>query len=277
MAQKEDVSIIVRDGTKLSGYEILIDNPIAIICLVHGLGEHVGRYEHVADFFTQNGLSFYAFDQRGHGSSEGKRGHTPSHERMLDDLEEILMYARAEYNDIPIFLFGHSMGGNIVLNYILKKNIGELKGAIASTPWLKTKITPPKWQVAMANILVKIFPSLTQPNGLKIDWLTNKDDVNQAYAQDPAVHNKISIRLFLDFFHAGLWALKNAPLLKIPTFVYHGCDDPIALKEASEDFAQDSEKFSSFKLYPETKHEPHNDVKQKEVLDDVLTWVKKSL
>lgn len=273
MAEKEEFSIIVRDGTQLFGYEFLVDEPLATLAIVHGLGEHAGRYDHMADFLNENRISVYVYDQRGHGLSEGKRGHTSSHERMLDDLEEILMYVRSEYNDLPLFVFGHSMGGNVVLNYLLTKNTGELQGAVVSTPWLQTKIATPKWQESLAKFLVKVFPSLTQSNGLKTDWLTNDNVINDSYQEDDLVHDRISLKLYLDFVEAGLWAIENADLLKLNTFVYHGADDPISSQEASEKFVNNAEGKATFHLYPNTKHEPHNDLNQKEVFSDVLNWI----
>jgi len=273
MSEKEEFSIIVREGTQLIGFEWWVENPVGVICLVHGLGEHAGRYDHVAKFFNSRSFSVLVFDQRGHGLSEGKRGHTPSHDQMLDDIEEVLMYARAEYNDLPLYIFGHSMGGNLVLNYLLKKNIAELAGAVVSTPWLKTKIVAPPWQVNVAKLMVRLIPYLSQSNGLKAEWLTYDEKVNLTYKRDPLVHDKISIRLYLDFFDAGLWALKNTDLLKLPVFLYHGADDPIASQEATAQFSNDAGKWATFKLYTDTKHEPHNDLNQKNVLNDIMDWI----
>ena len=275
MAETEEFNIIVRDGTRLVGHEWVIDKPAGAVAMIHGLGEHSRRYDHVARFFNENGFSYYAIDQRGHGQSEGKRGHTPSHERMVDDVEEFLMYVRSEENNLPIFLYGHSMGGNLVSNYVLKKNVNELAGAIISTPWLKTHIVPPAWQRTMARVVSKIFPSFQQNNGLKVEWLTNDPEVNQKYADDPLVHDRISVRLYLDFVAEGDWALKSKKKVDVPMFVYHGAEDPIAKQDSSRSFA-DSHKVK-YILWEKTKHEPHNDLRKEEVLIAVLNWVNKQI
>ncbi len=275
MAEKEEFNLIVRDGTQLSGYEWVVENPKAAIAMIHGLGEHSGRYEHVAQFFNESKISFYCLDLRGHGLSEGKRGHTPSHERMLDDVEEFLMYVRSEENDLPLFLFGHSMGGNLVANYVLHKNTSELAGAILSTPWLRAKITPPSWQLTMAKVVSKIYPSLLQSNGLKIEWISNDEEVNQRYADDPLVHDRISVRLYLDFVANGQSAIDSEKEVKIPMLVYHGADDPVSSQEESEAFAQKHK--SEFVLWENTKHEPHNDLRKEEVLERVEVWVVNNL
>ncbi|MEO9965587.1 MAG: lysophospholipase [Reichenbachiella sp.] len=269
MEEIENFNLTAKDGTTLTGQEWLVENPKAVICLVHGLGEHIGRYRHVAEYFNINKISLFATDLRGHGKSEGKRGHTPSHEMLLDDVEELLMYARAEYNDTPIFLYGHSLGGNIVTNYILRKSVNEIKGAIISSPWLKLAVEPPAWQTKLAKVFSRILPSLTQSNQLEINDLTNDDEVNQAYKQDPLVHNKISTRLFTECYREGLWALENAHKNRIPVLMFHGSEDHITSSKASADFAMASEGSVSYKLWDGIKHEPHNDIDKEEVLKTI--------
>ncbi|MEP2025186.1 MAG: lysophospholipase [Reichenbachiella sp.] len=273
MEEVENFILTAKDGTSLYGREWLVKNPKAAICLVHGLGEHIGRYEHVAQFLNDNQISFFATDLRGHGQSEGKRGHTPSHDMLLDDVEELLMYARAEYNDTPLFLYGHSLGGNIVSNYVLKKNTNELTGAIISSPWLALAQEPPSWQVNMAKFVSKFLPSLTQSNQLDINNLTNDDEVNQAYKNDPLVHGKISTRLFTEAYREGLWTLENTHKNKIPLLIYHGTEDPITSPSASKAFAQNIGEAATYFQWEGIKHEPHNDVKKEELLEMILGWV----
>ncbi|WP_422361223.1 alpha/beta hydrolase [Reichenbachiella sp.] len=269
----ENFILTARDGKSLHGKEWLVDQPKAAICLVHGLGEHIGRYEHVAEFLNSHQISFFATDLRGHGQSEGKRGHTPSHDMLLDDVEELLMYARAEYNDTPLFLYGHSLGGNIVTNYVLKKNTNELAGAIISSPWLTLSFQPSIFQVKLAKFFSKILPSLTQKNGLNTDHLTHNKEVNQAYLEDPLNHDKISARLFLEAFEAGLWTLENTHKNKIPLLIFHGSEDKITSAHTSKIFAEKVGELATYQLWDEVRHEPHNDVKKDEVLEMVLGWI----
>lgn len=275
MEDVENFTLTAKDGTSLIGREWLVDHPTSAICMVHGLGEHIDRYEHVAEFFNAQQISFFAIDLRGHGKSEGKRGHTPSHEMLLDDVEELLMYARAEYNDLPLFLYGHSLGGNIVTNYLLRKNTNELTGAIISAPWLALAFEPSGFQIKLAKFFSRILPSLTQPNGLDVKHLTNDDQVNQAYKNDPAVHDKISTRLFTESFREGLWALENTHKLKIPVLMFHGTEDRITSPAASQAFANDAGDLVTYRQWERIKHEPHNDIDKEEVLGFVLEWVNK--
>ncbi|MGL1886597.1 MAG: lysophospholipase [Reichenbachiella sp.] len=277
MIEAEEFSIITRDGTQLFGLEYLVAQPKATICLVHGLGEHVGRYEHVAKFFNQEGYSFLAFNQRGHGNSEGKRGHTPSHERLMDDVEEFLMYTRSIYNDLPMFLYGHSLGGNIVANYLLLKNTNELKGAVISSPWLKLEIQPTNIELFLAKWMVKIWPSFIQNNKIDSDVLTHDDEVNKKYTEDPLVFGQISVRMFNECYSQGLWALENADRLKLPTLAFHGDSDSITSKQGTQQFAEQRPDLVTFHLLQGTKHEPHNDVQKDEVLKMVSSWVESRL
>ncbi|MEP3390388.1 MAG: lysophospholipase [Reichenbachiella sp.] len=273
MEEIDNFTLTAKDGTSLYGREWLAESPKAAICLVHGLGEHIGRYEHVAEFLNANQISMFATDLRGHGQSEGKRGHTPSHDMLLDDVEELLMYARATYNDTPLFLMGHSLGGNIVTNYVLKKNTNELAGAIISSPWLKLAFEPSSFQIKLARFISGFLPSLTQPNGLDVKHLTNDDAVNQAYKDDPLNHNKISTRLFTEAFREGLWTLENTHKNKISLLIYHGTEDSITSPESSKLFAERIGECATYHQWEGIKHEPHNDVKKDEVFEMILGWM----
>ena len=271
--EQEEFKLLVSDGLELAGRSWCCPEPKAVLCIVHGLGEHSGRYAHVAEFLNENGFSIFAFDLRGHGISPGKRGHTPSHEILLDDVEELLKYARAEYNDLPMFLLGHSFGGNIVSNYILKKNTGELKGAILSSSWLTLPKLPSKFEFAMARFLNPIFPSLTQSNKLSSSLLTSDPVINKSYDDDPLVFTLASIRLFLESYEAGLWAIEHTDRLKIPTLVWHGTEDKITSYAGSKAFAQNAGEKAEFVSWEGIKHEALNDVSKDKVMAKLLGWM----
>jgi len=97
------------------------DRTRAVVCLIHGLGEHSGRYVHVADSLSQAGYTLISFDLRGHGKSEGLRGHTPSYEALMQDISFLLEAANKKFPQLPFFLYGYSLGGNLVLNYVLRR------------------------------------------------------------------------------------------------------------------------------------------------------------
>ena len=136
MIKAEDFNFRSKDNLKLHGSRWTVENPLAIVCMVHGLGEHIGRYTPLANTFNHKQISFWGFDLRGHGTSEGKKGHTPSIHHMFDDVEQLLVIIRKTYPDSPIVIYGHSMGGNIALNFLLHRTSKEVDCGVITSPWL---------------------------------------------------------------------------------------------------------------------------------------------
>ena len=261
------------DATCLMGIDWGIENPKAVIALVHGHGEHKMRYKHVAQFFNQNGIALVAMDLRGHGKSEGKKGHTPSFEQWLDDVEHFLMEVRVRYTEMPLFLYGHSMGGNIVLNYLLRKEVNDIKGAIVTGSLLRIAFEPPKWKVLVGNMLANLWPTLTQPTGLDSSRISTDPNEVEKYDNDPLIHDKMSTKMFVEVFAAADWAIAHAQDLKTPTLLLHGNDDEITAAKGSEEFVNNSNKFASLKLWKGMYHEIHNEVEQQQVFDYELAWI----
>src|SRR5512137_2011524 len=126
--------------------------PKAVVCLVHGLGEHTGRYAHVAAALNDAGYALLGFDLRGHGKSGGPRGHTPTYDALMDDIGRLLAEAGQRYPGQQQFLYGHSLGGNLVLNYALRRKPG-LAGVIATSPALRPATPLPGWKQSLAGLL----------------------------------------------------------------------------------------------------------------------------
>ncbi len=271
----EELTIISNDGLELVGnwWPPKI-NPVGVVCLVHGLGEHQGRYQHVIDHLGQN-LAFFTYDQRGHGKSPGKRGHAKSFNHLLNDVESLLKIARREYNSLPIYLYGHSMGGNIVANYLLQKVTTELAGAILSSSFLKLAFEPPSWKLKLGQIMASLWPAFTQSNELDPSDLSTDPGVGKDYLADPLVHNKISAGLFFALLESGSWALNNVHLLKLPVLVMHGTSDPITSSGGSEKFAGKAGSLATLKLWEGMKHETHNEIEKEQVLNYLKEWLLK--
>lgn len=135
--------------------------PKGIVNLVHGLGEHTGRYAHIAEALTKIGYNLIGFDLRGHGLSEGKRGHTPDYDYIMDDVELFLEKSSEFFgSDQPHFLYGHSLGGTIVLNYALRRK-PALKGVISTDPALRLSFEPPKLKLIMGKVMADLMPSFS--------------------------------------------------------------------------------------------------------------------
>ncbi len=271
----QEFQFITRDGKTLHGKAWIPQEIRAVICLVHGLGEHSGRYTQLAEHLNLHGYALYGYDQRGHGKSEGTRGHARQ-EDLWDDVETIMKTARAEHLDLPLVLYGHSWGGNVVANFLLRRRVTEVKAAILSSPWLNLSFEPPAWKIRLGKMVAGIWPSLTQSNSLQAMDLSRDQAVVNDYQNDPLVHDRISAGLFIDTQKSGLFALAHSEKLRTPTLVMHGSDDRITSSEASQAFASGSD-LADFKLWPDYRHEPHNDLGREVVMDYLTEWLEQRL
>lgn len=247
----------------------------AVVVLVHGMGEHSTRYVHVAQKLAANNFSLVAFDHFGHGKTEGKRGHNPNFEAVLESVTKTIEKAKELFPDKPIFLYGHSMGGNVVANYALRKQ-HNLKGIVATSPFLKLAFTPPAIKLFVGKIFQKIAPSLTMGNELDANDISRDKNEVEKYLKDPLVHAKISPNYSIKFIETGQWAIENAKNLKTPMFLLHGTDDKITAYKGTEEFANNVEK-ATLKLYKNGYHELHNDFCKEEMLNDIVNWLNSQL
>lgn len=276
MDDLESNYILSSDGLKLYYIISNLESPKAVVCLLHGHGEHVGRYQHVMAHLAENDIACVAFDFRGHGKSEGRRGHMPSMDLILDDVEESLKFARLSFLDIPMFLFGHSFGGCVTLNYVLKKPLSELTGFVASSPWLALAFEPPSWKVKMGEIMASILPRFSLTSELNPEHLSKDKQVVVDYSSDPLVHNKISAKFFSEVVKAGDFVSQNASDTKILGLVYHGTADQIISFQATKDAAEKSKKIE-FHGLDGVFHEPHNDLEKDEVMKLITHWIRNSV
>jgi len=265
--------ILLTSGhNKLSGLYWQADKPVAITILVHGLGEHIARYDHVADKFIENNISVLGVDLIGHGKSAGKRGHVKSIDEFYGCIEAMFSHIHKEENNLPLILYGHSMGGNIALNYLLNKDENKFCCALITSPWLRLAHKPNVVQLFLAKTMNTILPSLLQPNGLKMKDISSVVAVQNDYANDPLNHDKISVRLFNEVYKKGLCALENAPALTIPILIAHGEKDGITSPQGSEDFATDCP-MATLKIWPGLRHETHNEHNNEVVIAYYIKWL----
>lgn len=264
------------DGTALFARMYYPENPVAVINLIHGHGEHSSRYKHWIEAFCSKNIAVHTFDLRGHGKSEGKRGHTPSYEHLLYDIDLLLQKSGEKFTGIKQILYGHSMGGNLVLNYAIRRK-QDFDALIATSPWLKLAFEPSKLQVFMAKTLLKIYPSFIQHSKLPAEYISrNKMEVSK-YKNDKLVHDLISLQLFISVHNSGLYALQNADKLHIPTLLLHGSGDKITSHTASNEFHENNPSTIDFKLFDELFHELHNADEKEEVMDYIWQWLKTNI
>lgn len=250
--------------------------PKGIIILVHGMGEHSGRYSHVSEFFTQHGFAVLRMDLRGHGISAGKRGHTPSYDHLMDDLRAICDKASELFPGIPMILYGHSMGGNLVLNFLIRRK-PKLAAAIVTAPYLRLAFEPPSWKVALGKISASILPKLTQPTGLETAAISRDPHVVTAYEKDPLVHDKITSAFFVNVHFAGPYAIEHAAQIEAPTLVMHGTSDRLTSHNGSLELHSNTKGNVELKIWEGLYHELHNEPEKEEVMAYELKWLEQHL
>lgn len=265
-----------RDGLQLHYYRRTLDQPRYQIIAVHGLGEHAGRYAWFADEIASDGGSLSVLDLRGHGLSEGARGHSPSYRQLLSDIE--FFSSKERQNSIPAFLLGHSLGGGLCLNYGLNQtpeteDQSTFDGFIACSPLLRLSFQPPAWKLFLARKLVKLWPGFSLDRGINPRLLTRDKEISAAYLEDPLNHEMVSASLTLGFLEAGERALDHANEMRYPALVLHGGDDQVTDMEASKEFANAAGDNVSFKAFPDCYHELINEIDRDEVANTIKAWI----
>lgn len=245
--------------------------PKALILLVHGHGEHSKRYQHWADRFVSNGYAFLTWDHIGHGHSDGQRGHIHHYEQLLLEIDLAVNKAREYFPNIPIILYGHSMGGNIVLNHAIRRCC-SVNGVIVTSPWLRlTKKVSPILDatVTILNYIAHFIPIKSSVIPSEISHL---DEEVAKYTNDPLIHNKITPRLYVSIRRAGEYVLKYAKRIKTPILLMHGEADQITSFDASKEI---SNKITgcTFVSWPNMYHELHNETVRGLVFETVIKWI----
>ncbi len=267
-----DFNIRLNNGLVLKGIiQSPGENTRAVIIMVHGIGEHIQRYANWAGLFSNEGIGFAGLDLPGHGRSDGRRGHIKNFDWLDEMIDILLKTCYQTFPGIPVYIYGHSLGGGVVLNYILRKS-PKVKGAIVTSPWLRLAFEPPKAKVIMASVTRLILPGLVQPAGLIVNQISHDGNVVEKYKSDPLVHDKISVGLFYSAMNAAKYSLAHASELKIPTLLIHGSDDLICSPEASKEFAGKTD-MVELKIWDGGYHELHNEPFKEEVFRYILNWI----
>jgi acylglycerol lipase len=267
-----DFNIKLSNGQVLRGMiQSPGENSKAIIILVHGLGEHIQRYNYWADLFKNEGIAFTGVDLPGHGRSEGRRGNIRSYARLREMLDILLKSCNQTFPGVPILLYGHSLGGGIVLDYLLRRK-PRIKGAIITSPWLRLSFEPARIKLIVASFMKYLIPGLLQPSGLNVSHISHDAEVVEKYKSDPLVHEKISVSLFHEAMTAAKYSLAHASELKVPTLMLHGSDDLITSPEGSREFAGKTG-LAELKIWDGGYHELHNEPFKDEVFKYIIDWI----
>ncbi|MDH5218007.1 MAG: lysophospholipase [Gammaproteobacteria bacterium] len=246
----------------------------ATLVLVHGVGEHSGRYENLINHLVDRGFAIYGYDLRGHGRSKGRKGYINSWEDYRQDLHLFVQQFASQTQQL--FLMGHSLGGLIALDYV-NKYPQDVQGIIASSPPMSLA-TGSRVLRIIATILNILLPKWQFGVPFNPDGLSRIPTVIQAYLDDPLVHNQITARWVIEGFRTIERLTQSAWGIEAPVLLTHGGADSIVPIEGTRSFYEvlDSED-KEFIFYPDSKHEPHNDSNWKEAVENISNWLEKQL
>lgn len=263
-----------RDGLDIFAqvWEPPVVEPKAVACLLHGLGDHSSRYAHVAEAFGKEGFILFASDLRGHGRSGGRRGHISSIEDFMRDIDVMIEQARLRYPRLPLFLYGHSLGGILALHYGLTRK-PNIKGVIATGCGMHTELENQPAKVMAAQALGTLIPKTTIASGLDSAALTRNTAVVEAYRKDPLVHDRISLGFGKVMLAVNRWTLKHAGEFSLPLLLLHGKADAINFLSSSTEFAAPLKEKCTLVLWEDAYHELHNEPEQAEVFKTMTLWM----
>lgn len=261
------------DGLKIHALESRPEGDVkGLVLFVHGMGEYINRYASIMGSLAQKGIASLGMDHRGHGQSEGKKGHVPDYETFMKDLDSLVEEGKKRFGEVPVIMYGHSLGGNLASNYLIRRK-PAFAGAVISSPWIRLTEPAPAVKAFLGKIMNSIYPSLTMPTGLDPATISRDPKEVKAYADDPKIHDLISARLFECVTEAGEYAIQNAAKIDIPVFHSHGTKDPITSFEGSKVFHQNITADKVFHPVDGGFHELHNDLGKEAYLKAVLDWI----
>lgn len=246
----------------------------ATIVVVHGLGEHSGRYTEFAARMAGYGMSTFAMDLRGHGLSDGRRGHVPSFDVFLQELDRFRREVEglADFH-VPMFLLGHSLGGLIALRYQEEYNT-RFAGAIIISPWLATAMTVPRWKANAAQALSRLLPALPFNAGIQPENVSRDPDIVEAYRADPLVHDRVTPRFFTEVSAAMGLALQRSDRIQEPLIFMAAGDDRLVDTERSLRFARSlTAPDLTVKVYPGHYHELLNELDRASIHREIRDWI----
>jgi alpha-beta hydrolase superfamily lysophospholipase len=268
-------SLESADGTKLAYRAWRTPGTAITFAVVHGLGEHSGRYARFAEAMAKHGMSTYALDLRGHGQSDGQRGHVDSWSQWTDDVSAFVKHVEGVAGGEVIPL-GHSFGGAALLSTVLAGKLPNSTRFAVSSPALKLRLQAPAWKTAVAPWASRIVPRLAMDNEVDPGAVSRIPEVVAAYRADPLVHSRISSRMYTEWQTATADILGRAAQIKIPFLILAGTADPLIDPEGSRRLHELAPSLSNLHMLEGRYHEPFNDLGSDEVFQLVADWVHRS-
>lgn len=262
------------DETKLQGYSWEPENKDsirAVVVIIHGLGEHMKRYGELAENLVSQAVGVFGIDLRGHGKSPGKRGHTAPRSLILDDVDLLCRTVQDLYPKAPLFVYGHSMGGNIGLYHRLCGKFRP-RGYIITSPWITLYNEVSGVKVFAMRLLSKIVPDLCIKNGLDTKYLSG-DQSQIDVERDGLYHGYVSVRTGLDCFDSARDILAKAHEEHEELLLLHGTEDHICSIEGSRAFIKDAPGTCTYIEWEGSYHELHHDKDRDKVRETIQNWI----
>ena len=265
-------SLRSSDGTKLVYRAWPVAGAAITLAVVHGLGEHSGRYERFAKGMARHGMATYAVDLRGHGESDGPRGHVDSWAQWVEDAASFVAHVERQVKGEVVPL-GHSFGGAVMLTTARTGKIPHSRRFIVSSAALKLKAHVPGWKVFLAGAASRVAPRLSLDNEVDPAAVSRIPEVVEAYRNDPLVHHKITSRTYAEWMKAARENLDHASEIKLPFLVLAGTADPLIDPAGSEELHRRAPQMSTLRLLDGRFHEPFNDLGSEEVFATIAEWL----
>lgn len=245
----------------------------AVVLIVHGLGEHSGRYMNVVNHLVPRGYAVYGFDHIGHGKSDGVREFVEKFEDFTINLTTYLEIAKMQLPGTPVFLVGHSMGG-LISSYYLLDNSNAFQGAIISAPAITVPENINQMTIQIAKILSKLAPKMGMMQ-LDANDISKDPEVVQVYVNDPLVFSgKTPVRLMSEMLRAMIRICGEMEKISLPLLMVHGSEDKLAPVQGSRNlYKRATSKDKTLKIYDGLYHEVFNEPEREQVLDDVAEWL----
>jgi len=268
-------TFIGKGGIEIFFQQWEVANPKAILVIIHGLGEHSGRYGNLIDALQNRGIAIYGLDHRGFGRSGGKRGHVDSFMDYIYDMKIFVNMLKDKHPNKPVIMLGHSMGGVLALKYALT-HAEDLDALILSSPGLVPAIKVPAWKKNLAIFLSSKIPSLTMPSGLDATTISRDKEVVKQYLADPLVHDKVTPRFYVEMMNTIDECINRCGEVTLPLLLIHGTADALVLDEASKIvYEKAKSKDKTLKLFEGLYHETMNELEpdRKKVLKFLADWI----
>lgn len=273
-ADTTEYTIRANDGVMLySRYWPAAEEARAHLVLLHGYAEHIGRYEHVGEFFASHGISTHGFDQRGYGKSEGTRAYINKFEEYTQDVDLFCQKVKEYAAGKPVFILGHSMGGIVSTYHEIMTGL-ELKGMILSGAGLHLGDSHPALLIKISGILGAVVPKLPTVT-LQKSYISRDQEVVNKYLNDPLVYNRPTLaRTGAEIIRAIEKIQASMEQVKLPVLILHGEADQLTDPEGSRQLYQRAaSEDKTLKIYPELYHEILNEPEKETVMNDILNWV----